>query len=357
VLKPVDDTRMLDKLAASLRTLFDEMVIYGYPGQEILNSDNKIRLVPSTRFKRLTVRRILQPFLLLLHWIRIRPAYIVINTHELLLVATCARILLGSRIVYDILENYYLNIRYIPSFPRWARWPLAFFVRVKEYLLSPFIYHFLISDACYARQIGFLHSRYTLVENRVCLKDMQPRTKDTSKGFVFCFTGTLAESTGVFTAIQLVKRMHTENPSVRLTIAGYCASQKTLRKIKEEISDYSFISLTGGDTLVPHRTIIEVIQQAHVGIISYPSNPATKGKLPTKLYEYLGNELPILMTPFPEVESFCQSYSAAIVVHSESSSGTDLINQLQHHCFYPVKPDDSVTWESQEPSLMAIFAS
>lgn len=352
MLKPVDDTRMYEKLAVSLAGADSPVVICGYPSKQNVGHPF-ITTVPSSAFRRLSIARILQPVVLLVRIYRERPALLIVNTHELLVTGIWLRLLTGTRLIYDIRENYYLNIRYLPTFSRVLRTPLALLVRMKELITSPFITWFFLSDACYAHQLRFIGRRFTVLENKVKASLAKPRPRSLQKDLRLLFTGTLAETTGVFDAIDLAMALHREDNRVQLVIAGHCAHGPTYRRLEAAVRNLAFVELIGGCSLLPHEIIMEQIHQADLGVIAYAANPATAGKIPTKLYEYLANTLPIVTTPNTTIESYCRPYAAALVWH-KGKNCAQLLADIRSFSFYAgPRPGREVFWQSQSDALHA----
>ncbi len=169
------------------------------------------------------------------------------------------------------------------------------------------------------------------------------------------FSGTLAESTGVFTAIRLAHALHALDNTVRLTIIGFCALPEQLEQLKKECA-VDYIQLTGGDRLVPHPDILAAIQAADVGIIAYPPNPATQNAVPTKLYEYLGYHLPIVLTDHPVWQQRCAPYNAAVTFDQHAPDAVEILRQLRMQTFYTTAPTD-IYWDSEAEKLQAVIES
>ena len=354
VLKPVDDPRMFDKLACSFCDLDAcEVLVMGYPG-ETNQTNSCIKVIPSHPFKRISVSRLLQPWRMLLGIIRLKPTHLIVGTHELLLIGTLSKILIGSKLIYDTRENYYLNILRLSAFPKYLRLPIAHYVRLTEIVLSPLVDLYILSDGCYQHQLNFLGNKFIIAENKLLRKygSTKGRRLNDSRGISLLFSGTLSESTGVFTAIKLTQDLHKVDSKIQLTIIGYCAKVETLRKIKDAIQNTDFIQLIGGDQHVPHSSIMNHMQSADFGIIAYPPNPATHDKLPTKLFEYLGTHLPIILTPNPLLESYCSRYDAAVKINPDSLNVEELFSEIKSKAFYSNLPGDEILWEPEADRLI-----
>ncbi len=353
VLKPVDDTRMLEKLGRSLAgTQKFEVFIIGFPSRLAVPVDEGITLLPLPFFSRLSLTRVLIPFKILEKCIQVKPDMVIVNSHELLIVGLLNRIFFGSRIIYDIRENYYRNILLTDAFPKVLRWPLALFFRLKERCLSPFFSHIFLAEKGYLRELTFVKNKSTVLENKVRVPSSFQRVPKPGR-IRLLFTGTLAESTGVFQAIELAKQLHQKNESVELMIVGYCAQPETYQRLLQAIKNLPFIQLVGGQELVPHSQIFEALSEADYGIIYYPPSPHTANSIPTKLYEYLGCRLPILLQDYQPWVELCKPYRAAVVVNFSQPDLHLIQRAMKESHFYDQSPT-GVTWADEEPKLLEV---
>ena len=349
ILKPVDDTRMSEKLAASLaKTEAHEVYVIGYPSRTKTPADSITRIHLKS-FKRISFGRLLAPLAVLKNCIQVKPELLIVNTHELLMVSIVNRILFGTKIVYDIQENYARNILHTTAFAWPLRPLLAGWVRLKEMLLTPLFHGVLLAEKCYENELPFVRAKSLVLENKAVVPANFKRQSPTDK-IKLVFTGTIAESTGVFQAINLAQKLHPLKPKVELEIIGYCAVPATLQKIKSAIAGCAFIKLTGGDQLVPHTLILEAIRTASFGIICYPRAPHIRGKVPTKLYEYLACQLPILLQPEPVWAELCEPHHAAVMVDFDNPDLPKILTQL-NDSFYTSRPMN-VTWQDEEARFL-----
>ena len=372
ILKPVNDTRMVEKMGASLvQSGQYEVHIIGYPISASISESN-IHFHPLQRFKRLSIGRFAARIKTLKFIIKVKPELLIVTTAELLEVAVLFRIFFGTKIIYDIQENYWRNILYTNAFPKLVRPLIASLVRLKEWLASPFFSQFLLAEKCYVDELGFIRNKFVVIENKC--KIPQDFHRNPGKEFIeLIFTGTLAESTGIFQAINLAKKLHAVESKIQLTIIGYCAQQKTLLQIEDEVSKNSFVRLVGGRNLVPHSEIITAIATANFGIISYPVSRHTDNKIPTKLYEYLACQLPILLQNHKPWIEIANAFDAAIVIDYEQPDIESILKQIHTRRFYSniapgqVREDtnlggnsnqsksngfDALTWKNEEKILL-----
>jgi len=356
ILKPVDDIRMFHKLGRSLKLLADARLVVAGAGTNNPQETAGIKSYVLGRFTRLSFSRLAARAHVFMLAIRERPRIFVACTHELLATAVALRFLFGTRIVYDIQENYYLNIRHTDAFPTGLRAPLALAVRMKERLLIPFFHHVILAEQCYEEEMPFISRKKIVIAENKSLNGLRGfrEPKDFRQKFTIelLFTGTMSESTGVFTAIELARQLHLVDPRVRLRLVGYCSLRRDWQRIEELAGNCDFISVVGGDNPVPHEVIEGYIQASDAGIIAYTDSIATRERMPTKLYEYLAFQLPILLSGNPKWKAKCDESSAA-VLFSPTLDASHILLALQKNQFYKTEPRH-VLWSDTVRGLQKV---
>jgi glycosyltransferase involved in cell wall biosynthesis len=357
VLKPVDDTRMYEKIAGSLACSNRYRVHVIGPGSVTQVNPNLIQhgFKP---FRRISLRRLFAPWLILIKTFRLKPDLFIITTHELLYAALLMKLLTRCKIIYDLQENYYWNILYTSAFPLLLKPFVALYVRGKEILSAPYVDHFFLAEKGYETELKFPRANQTVLENkvRVPVAERKEASSIKSKNTIqLIFSGTLAETMGVFTAIDLAVKLHITDERIRLTIIGYCPQSSVLQRIRLLIQPRPFITLIARNTPIPHPEIFEEVKKSDFGLVTYEVNPATMNSIPTKLYEYLGFKLPVLLVNHKPWVEFCHPYSAAIVFDKNSIDSVSLFKEMTEKDFYTAEPA-GVYWESEEPKLMRVVS-
>jgi hypothetical protein len=276
----------------------------------------------------------------------------------LLWIALAAKILRGCSIIYDIRENYFRNILYTNAFPPVIRVFIALYVRIKERITSAFINFFFLAEAGYARELSFVGSRKIILENKLKKVDLPLKQKWSAvdQQLHLLFTGTLAITTGVFVAIDIATKLHSVNPAVRLHIVGFSPIPAIQREIEQATAHKDFIYFQNSRKPVSHLDILAAIQQADVGIIAYPPNVSTENTIPTKLYEYMGYALPILLIDHAPWVERCRPYNAAIPFNTSNFDADKILTTLRETPFYSSKAEN-VFWHTEEPKLLQSIAA
>jgi glycosyltransferase involved in cell wall biosynthesis len=174
-------------------------------------------------------------------------------------------------------------------------------------------------------------------------------------GIHLLFSGTLAPTTGIFIAIDLASKLHALEPKIRLHIIGFSPMQRVYHEIQDHTKGKSFIHLTESREPIPHQEILSAIQKADFGIIAYPPNRSTENTIPTKLFEYLAHELPILLINHKSWVKKCDPYEAAIIFDHDRIDIATMLHAIAVGKFYKQSPKD-VFWASEEVKLLETVA-
>jgi glycosyltransferase involved in cell wall biosynthesis len=210
-----------------------------------------------------------------------------------------------------------------------------------------------LAEAGYAREISFVGSKKLIIENKVKRIPLPPITKKNSKdgNIHLLFSGTLATTTGVFVAIELAAKLHALDRRIMLHIVGFSPLPEVYRDIKNQLYNKPFIHFTVHDQPVHHGEILTEITRSDFGIIAYPPNLSTKNTIPTKLYEYMGYGLPILLIEHPEWAEITNRYHAAVLFDAQAINAEKLLHSMTTEKFYTTQPTE-VLWETEEQKLL-----
>lgn len=351
VLKPVDDTRAFGKLGVTLEKHGYEVHLVGRSGSAPTSPNITCHSLGS--FSRMSWRRVFAPLQVLVKILQVKPEVLIVTTHELLIVAVINRIIFGRLFIYDIQENYAANIRFGDGFPTGLRGLIAGWVRLKERLAARLAAGFWLAEKCYLSELNFLPaSRVWVVENKAKKPSQLPARKQMNPSTLsLLFTGTLSGSTGLWSALDLARSLRQVSPELTLHLAGYCARKSELDQLREELKRQDYITLEGGDTLVPHSRVLELIGQKDMGLVLNPVSTVNEHRIPTKLYEYVAYRLPILVMQHRPWVEFVHLHQAGVAIDLRYPDPEKLIAALIGQSFYGQEPT-GVFWEEEEAKVI-----
>ncbi len=325
VLKPINDPRMYEKLGISLfRTGKYWVHIVGFCSNKQM-TDTNIRFYPVYCSERLSPKRLGVPWKFFKILLKVKPKVIVIQTHEYLLVTGLYKILFGGKIIYDIRENYLRNILYTNAFPMFVRPLLAAFVRGYERLSRLWVDQFWLAERCYVTELSFVGDRCRVLENKY-----QPLTEvaviPRRSPFNLFFSGTIAESYGIYEAVELARSLFAIDHRYNLTLIGSADRQEDLDYVRKHSVESPSIKLVGIDRPVPHPDIVRYYKKAGTGLLPYRLNKNNQDCIPTKLYEYIYYQIPFIISNNVSWESFCRPFGGSLLVDFSLYNPLDIHN-------------------------------
>ncbi len=357
LLKPVDDVRGFERFALSLAPDF-EVFMVGAPSLSSLPKIPNIHFLPYDFFP----RRLKQRFIACIRFFKqlrqIQPDTLIIQSPDLLLFAAAYAIFRPCRLIYDIRENYMLNMLYQGYYCGISKHILAGAVRTAELIGSLRVNRYWLAEASYAEELPFVKDKFDLIPNKFAplqaIKIGKPLS-DSSK-MRLIYTGTVSRAYGTHLAIDLAKKLHQIAPQTSLLVIGSCTDADYLQELEQLIADCSFILWQVSTQPVNHQLIINALPDADLALMPYLPNRSTERCVPTKIYEYMAFRLPFLMPANPLWESVAHPYNAALVVDFQQVDAEILLQRIQQTSFYSPEPPDDV-WQFNREQFKALPAS
>jgi len=353
VLKPVDDVRMYEKIALSLQeTQRYEITTIGFTSKAI-PTNSAIHFKEAFKFKRTSLARWMAPWKVFKTALQVKPELLIINTFELLIVSAAIRIFFGCKIYYDVQENYYRNIREGHTLPKWLSIAPALFVRILEYSSRLWVSGYLLAEKNYEKEFAFSKGKSVVLENKFKKPaQFEIRKPEPSTSLRLVYTGTVSESYGVLEAIKLAESLSTKK-AIQVHIIGHCQSDKLRKELEQNAQKFDWLKLEISSEPIPHHAILESIQQADFGLMSYRINPSTENCIPTKLYEYFACQLPIISVKNPLWQGLIEEHQAGFVWDFNETINQDLLKRLEGS-FYP-EPVKDVWWDDEAVKLISFI--
>lgn len=357
ILKPVDDTRMYEKLALSIsETKKYRVNIIGF---EVKNPPavHGIEFHSIYSGNRLGWTRLLVPWRFLLKLVTLTPKLLIVCTPELLFPAVIYKLIFKTRLWYDVQENYQKNVQYQSAYPRMLKPLLKLAVKMAENGSGRFIDHYLLAEQGYLKELKFINGNSTVLENKFRSLNVISGTAANNNPVKLVYTGTCSRENGILEAIALWESLYCMQFPVRLDIVGQIPDLRLLRFVQEKVKNYpGQLNLLGNGSLVPHSLIMKHATRANFGLVAHQPNPSTENCIPTKIYEYLGLRLPMILQSHPLWESVVASYSAAVVLDFNRFHPHGVWKKLHETKFYTTLPGPEISWESEEQKLIALLS-
>ena len=372
MLKPVDDPRMLGKFAATLA---------GRPGTQVHVAGRgpvgagagpaEISLHPIFNGARLSWGRLAAQWRYGQLLRQLTPDLVIVHAPELLPLTLLWQALgRGRKFVYDIRENYALNVRTQRVYQGLARRGLAAGLRWVEARAARRAAGVILAEASYAAQLPFLHElppgRVVVLENKYQPQPGERRRPQPiklpppSEPLHLLYSGTISELNGVWEAVAVAEQLRAAWPGgARLTVIGFCQQPGLLGPLRARAARHAdWLTLVGGAEPVPHADIVAAIDRSHLGLLAYRPHPSTEHCRPTKLFEYLAHGLPVLASPNPMWLVLLQAHGAGLAFDFELPiDGPLLVGRLRGRSFYPAGIPTDVQWAGEGKKLWHLLDS
>ncbi len=354
-LKPVTDIRSYEKIAKSLaQNPAYKIYCTGYPSNIEL-TDKQISLLPLRYFNKSGFLRIIARWQVVKIYLKVKPQVIIVNSPDLLIFTCIYKILFGGHIVYDIRENYFNNLWYQNNYAWGIKHILAVLVRLKELITSPLFCCFFLAEKVYASQLNFIGNRFLVLENKSITTENKVVTTANLSNPTFIISGTIAKEYGTLKAVNFFQLLQSTLPKSKLIIIGHCPNLELQNTLINIVKRNSNIQLSISGNPVPYVQIKTALLQANFGLLAYQNNKSINGKWPTKLYEYMGINLPVIIQDNNTWNSFIIENNAGVIFNFNKLTKDNCSSkwkQLMQVKFFTKGVPSSIFWEQEEDKLL-----
>lgn len=345
LLKPVDDPRHYHKIAVSLAKPNKYAI-------NIIANDLKKKLPANDIVFHYTEGKYpLSKFSLGYHLFVVRklraiqPDLVIINHPVLLITIVILKLQQRFKLIYDVQENYKLNLLHQEIYSAWKAFIYAYGTRIVENVFASMVNHFLLAEAIYARQLPFVKDKFSIIENKsLSWSDTKNRPAEIKN---LIFSGNISHISGVMRAISLYEKLQTQQENLTLTIIGHCPDLKLLKTLESFSLKNPGIQLKASATPIHYELVKDALLTADIGFICYKDNPSNVGKLPTKYFEYNALGLPYIVFKGTSWADLKASMAIAI---DEQKPDINVIHQAITNMRFDYDRS-SYLWQSEEQKL------
>lgn len=289
---------------------------------------------------------------------KIQPDLLVIHAVELLPVALLYKWRFGKKLIYDVQENYTRNIWYQINYKNWQKPFLIFGISLIEKLSRLGVDHYVLAEKCYQQELDFLpKKRVSVLENKFLttsgeVKSNQARNNSIqpkqNKTLHFAYTGTISEVYGIKEAVYLMKELQKNELDLHFSIIGKVVSKDLKTWLENELERLVWASLKISLFPIPHEEIRQVLEITDFALLSYQPNKSTENCIPTKMYECLALQIPMIVQENPTWERFCQPYNSAVFIDFANLNINSLKKEIQQKTFFGDGEIEEAFWDGKK---------
>jgi hypothetical protein len=281
--------------------------------------------------------------------LRLRPKLWLIHTPELLLPSLLLR-LLGSTIVYDVQENYQLNIL-ATNRPLLLRKLLASAVSAVERFSSLWVQQHFVAEKVYVQQLNWLKNPLYLPNTSLPIEDDSRNSFKISVPLRACITGTLSRKFGAVDALPYLVELHRQQVIDAVFITGHVPEQEVEQVLLSFAGHYDWVKLHISSAPLPHRQLLATLQEANLCLMPYQLTESVQGCIPTKLYECLSLRVPMLL-PAAAPDWLALAGDAALATDFTAADlpveVARVKQQLRKNSFYATAPTADIYWRGEQ---------
>lgn len=357
ILKPLKDPRSYFKFGLSLReTNKYQINIIGFCSKKEID-EKFIKFYPLFYKNRNSFSRWVAGIKLLKFLMKIRPKILIVTTYELLPVALLGKSFLKYKLIYDVQENYSLNISTNNPEHTYTKKLFAKCIQFIESSSAPFIDHFIFAEKCYPNEFPAIKN-FTIFENKYqgpVTQGSKP-FKIESDAIQFLLCGTLAEVYGSMDAILWFENILKINPYARLKILGHAPLEGFRNKLRDLVRDKPYINACIEDKPLDYTLILEAYKAADLILLPYHQIKSISPKIPSKLYECLALNKAFLFSPNTAWKSLAEKYGAGIEVDFQNPNDHQSVLQfIKSKVFYDKFTAQEALWETEKEKFLDLI--
>ncbi|MEZ3165666.1 glycosyltransferase family 4 protein [Halorubrum miltondacostae] len=157
--------------------------------------------------------------------------------------------------------------------------------------------------------------------NGVNTDEFQP--SDEPKEPVIVYTGNVGHAQDLEACVKAMAKV--DHPDAVLQIVGDGDLRGSLEELAVEIDVEDKVEFTG---LVSREEIPEILSKSMIGVAPLKQDDTLEYAIPTKAYEYMSCELPVIATGVGEIEELMAESSGGLYVGNDASEIADTIEML-----------------------------
>ncbi len=354
-LKSTHDTRAWEKFGLSLReTNKYQINIIGFSAKKKEISDGVTFYSSGIKNSNPTERLKAQKrFYEIIH--EVEPDLVICCTFEYLRLCGSLKSKLGYKLIYDVQENYILNLSLRKDLSQASKKIRERFIRFSEAKAK--VDYYILAEEIYSEQMPHMQPNLVLQNKFVGpIETLMPREIEEKQGYHFAIVGTLAESYGILDGISFFKTILKDFPFSRLSILGHVTLKDSAHQIFEAAEGISNIDLKLDQNPVNHGSILELIKEVDFLLCPYKREKAFLGKTPSKFFEAQALGTPVLYSSHMGWEYFFEfSHGGKPIDFSNPHSGIEQFNEAKSGTFF-LNPDQwEVNWESDKNDFLHLI--
>ncbi len=235
---------------------------------------------------------------------------------------------------------------------------MAAYTRFAERRAVSWLDGVIYAEQCYDNILNVPAGKKLILANTYTPRATQGKTSiEIPKKPYLLLSGTIAEERGLWESLACWEAINAVRP-ISLLIAGHCQLPALLSQLRGYIAERqieSQVQIIGGEKYVSAADIQALIKHCYAGMFLYRSQPNLIGKYPTKLFEYLAFDKPLIYTDHPHWRAFDQAVRIGVPWKGKTHTSS-LLKELDDWMQNPPQHEpEQYLWEAKEEKLLWRF--
>lgn len=319
------DTRIFYKECLSLHEENYEVYLIAVNDSFLQNEVLGIKLINLNKPKNRIDRMIRINLMAFIHAIKLKAKVYHFHDPEFIIFAFLLKLINRCKVIYDIHENYSEEILikdWIPS--KFLRKIISKSFDFIERILVKKFDALILAEEVYYKRFQNLNEKVIFIFNYPLLNNLNISFKKFNKNkdhFNLIYSGFISEDRGIWNILKSFKILLEKRKDVKLFLVGYFTNLNLLKKVKHYLIDNKidkFVILIGGDKFIKREKIDRIYKFMDLGLVVFPYIKYYYEKLPTKFFEYMMFEIPIIASNYFRWKEFLEKNECGIAVNPDN---------------------------------------
>ncbi len=244
-----------------------------------------------------------------------------LHNFELLALSPILR-LFGMIVIYDAHEDYR---NYVKQNDRFSDAQKRFLSKLIALFESFFANKFcnLITCPTNAIKRNFLEKKVILLPNYPLKSDFQDFSKNINSEKIIIYAGLISKKKGILELMEIAKNCLDDN-SIKFIVCGKCYEPDIEELLANLPQNVSYL----GD--LKHCEIIDLLENASIGLCLLKNTPAYSESMPLKIFEYINSDTFVIASNF-ETWKFIEDNDLGKLFKPEDINGVSkMIKEFKH---------------------------
>lgn len=221
--------------------------------------------------------------------------------------------LIGKNVVYDMHESFPKQLK-SKNLPEWIKKILGFLWPKIEYKILKKI-NVIFAEKSYKKDYSYIKN-YVEVLNMPLTKQIKNIKQNKFNRFTIGYVGDVSADRGCIKILEALFLLQKKGIDIGFECVGEILNDLEKKKIDKLISKLKNVKFYGQ---LPFEIALEKISKCHIGLAILMPKPNYIESYPTKLFEYLAMEIPVIISNFPLYKKIIKNNKFGICVDPNST--------------------------------------